>query len=78
MSILPHDERLHSSLKERLKMAWHVFRGRPLLYRANIENGSIVITMPHTWVIRCTVTNPSLPLTEFETFLKDLWASSNG
>jgi hypothetical protein len=43
-------------MKDRLRYAWHVLQGKPLMYRMRIENGAAVLKN-HTWVIESHVIN---------------------
>lgn len=41
-----------SPLRERIRLALHVLRGRPLAYRIHVGGGGLVVDRPHTWLIR--------------------------
>jgi hypothetical protein len=44
--------RLHH-LRAQARLAWHVFRGRPLAYRVGVEGGLVI--GPRTWVHDCDI-----------------------
>lgn len=57
-------------MRERIKMAVHVLRGRPLMYRMKICDGSVVAPKAgYTWINRCYFSRtPETPAPRAVTF----------
>jgi hypothetical protein len=53
------------SFRRRLKLAWHVLRDRPLAFRLNFEDGSIVAG-ENTHIQSCTFIGGSVKLPTFQ------------
>lgn len=45
---------MEATVQDRLKMAWHVLRGKPLAYGVEIHGELHAISDSDTWVYHCT------------------------